>query len=82
MTRTKQDQTGTRVVEIPTEQEARTVPMLFAARAAFGMGRTAAYKAHREGTFPLEVIRAGGQLFVRTRDLRELLRLDEPSDVA
>lgn len=67
---------------IPTEDESRTILATRAGRLAFGMNRTATYKAIKDKTFPLEVIRAGGQLFVRTRDLRELLRLDEPVSAA
>jgi hypothetical protein len=67
---------------IPTEEERRTILATRAGRLAFGMNRTATYKAIKDSTFPLEVIRAGGQLFVRTRDLRELLRLDEPLSTA
>jgi predicted DNA-binding transcriptional regulator AlpA len=43
---------------------------------AFGMGRTTAYLLASRGQFPVEVLRIGGRLKVRTADVRRYLGLD------
>lgn len=52
-----------------------TTPLLDAA-ALLGMGRTATYRAKREGMLPFRVIQAGGRYVVATRELAHLLGLD------
>ena len=46
-----------------------------------GIDRTTGYRAIKDNTFPLPVVRVGRLLKVPTRALRQLLLLDEPYDV-
>lgn len=43
-----------------------------------GIDRTTGYRAIKDNTFPLPVVRIGRLLKVPTRALRQLLLLDEP----
>jgi predicted DNA-binding transcriptional regulator AlpA len=45
-----------------------------------GIDRTTGYRAIKDNTFPLPVVRVGRLLKVPTRALRQLLLLDEPYD--
>ena len=42
-----------------------------------GIDRATGYRAIREGTFPVEVVRVGRAIRVPTRALRRVLQLDE-----
>jgi hypothetical protein len=59
---------------VPDERDEPSTPVVRAGR-ALHMSRTTVYKAIGNGTFPLRVIKAGSQLLVSTRELRELLGL-------
>jgi predicted DNA-binding transcriptional regulator AlpA len=50
--------------------------------AQLGIDRTTGYRAIRQGTFPLPVIRIGRVIRVPTNALRRLLQLDELQDSA
>lgn len=50
--------------------------------AALGIDRTTGYRAIRDGTFPLPVIRVGRQIKIPTIALRRLLLLDDSAKVA
>jgi hypothetical protein len=50
------------------------VPLLDAGRIAFGLGKTSTYRAARGGSIP--TIRIGGQYFVATAVLRQMLGLE------
>lgn len=52
---------------------------LVTAGAAFGMGRSTAYDLHRRGEFPVEVLRLGRLLRVRTADLVRALGDHQPA---
>ena len=60
---------------LPTPDEQPLLDLLEAAP-AFDVGRTSAYNLAQRGEFPVEVLRIGGRLKVRTRDVRDYLRLD------
>jgi hypothetical protein len=45
------------------------------------MRRTVAYRLVREGKFPIEVIRIGGRVKVRTVDVRRFVGLDPEPDL-
>jgi predicted DNA-binding transcriptional regulator AlpA len=57
---------------MPEDQPLLT--LLEAAR-ALGVSRITAYALARERTFPVEVLRIGGRLYVRTAELRRYLGL-------
>lgn len=42
-----------------------------------GIGRSSAYQAARNGSFPTKIIQIGGRYVVPTKPLLELLGLDE-----
>jgi predicted DNA-binding transcriptional regulator AlpA len=46
-----------------------------------GVDRTTGYRAIRDGSFPVEVIRIGRAIRVPTSALRQLLQLDETGSV-
>ncbi len=48
--------------------------------AYLGIDRSTGYKAIRDGTFPVPVLRIGRLIRVPTVPLRRLLQLDEPAD--
>jgi predicted DNA-binding transcriptional regulator AlpA len=58
----------------PAEQPVVSAEEAFA---QLGIDRTTGYRAIREGTFPLEVIRIGRAIRVPTQALRRLLQFDE-----
>lgn len=43
-----------------------------------GLSRSGAYRAVKEGNFPVQVIRVGRRLIVPTSPLRRLLGLEDP----
>jgi len=61
-------------VTVPLPSKRPLVDLLEAAE-AMEMGRTTAYELVRKNEFPVEVVRVGGRLKVRTADLRKFLRL-------
>jgi hypothetical protein len=63
-----------RVIPLPEQQP--LVDLWPDAAEAIGIGRSSAYTQAAAGTFPVEVLRIGGLLKVRTADLRRYLRLD------
>lgn len=46
-----------------------------------GIGRSSAYQAARNGSFPTKIIQIGGRYVVPTAPLLELLGLDELPDL-
>jgi Helix-turn-helix domain len=65
----------TRSMTVPQTEE-RPLLDLVEAAAIFDIGRTRAYYLANSGAFPVEVLRIGGRLKVRTRDVRTFLGLD------
>jgi hypothetical protein len=63
-----------RVIPLPEEQP--IVDLWPDAAEALRIGRSSAYAQAADGTFPVEVLRIGGLLKVRTADLRRYLGLD------
>jgi predicted DNA-binding transcriptional regulator AlpA len=61
----------------PAEQPVVSAEEAFA---QLGIDRTTGYRAIREGTFPLEVIRIGRAIRVPTKALRRLLQFDEQAE--
>lgn len=64
--------------------EMPTAPAISLTEAAtlLGVGRTTAYKAAREGTFPVPVLRVGGRYVVPTRPLLDCLHLQTSSSMS
>jgi excisionase family DNA binding protein len=60
--------------------EARRRPTLTADEAFehLGIDRTTGYRAIRDGTFPLPIVRVGRLIRIPTAALRRLLQVDEP----
>ena len=61
--------------------DAREVPLVSAdvAFAALGVDRSTGYRAIREGTFPLPIVRIGRVIRIPTIELRRLLGLEAES---
>jgi hypothetical protein len=58
-------------VTLPAAEE-KLLLGIVEAGAPLRMGQTLAYAKAKDGTFPVEVLRIGGRLFVRTADLKGL----------
>jgi excisionase family DNA binding protein len=68
------------VIPDPRGRPVMTADEVFA---ELGIDRTTGYKAIRDGTFPLPVVRVGRSIRIPTAALWRLLQLDEPdSDAA
>jgi predicted DNA-binding transcriptional regulator AlpA len=67
--------TETGMIPDPYERPVLTAEEAFA---ELGIDRSTGYKAIREGTFPVPVIRIGRVIRVPTESLRRVLQLDDP----
>lgn len=57
------------------------VPLWPDAGRAFAFGRTKTFELHRQGQFPVTVLRLGGRLLVRRADLLRALGIEDvPQD--
>jgi excisionase family DNA binding protein len=63
--------------DVLPDPKARAVITAEEAFAELGIDRSTGYKAIREGTFPLPVVRVGRSIRIPTTALRRLLLLDE-----
>jgi excisionase family DNA binding protein len=66
----------TQTITIPTVDEQPLMPVWPDAAAHLGLPRSTAYRLAEVGRFPVEVVKVGSKLRVRTADLRRFLGLD------
>ena len=67
-------------ITTPSKQDALDFPLtgdIVAAGRFFGLGRDAAYRAIREGTYPMPVLKIGGRYRVTRASLLEALGIKD-----
>jgi predicted DNA-binding transcriptional regulator AlpA len=63
-------------MRIPAAEDRPLLSVWPEAAPLFRIGRSTAYMLAEAGEFPVEVLRVGGRLFVRTADVRDYFHLD------